>query len=111
MITETLTVFRGSTDRMADRVTDSTHTVQGVIAWGGARANARFSKDRTRRESAGVTAELYVKRGTDLQARDRIERSNGQVYIVTGHSLWDQVQPQSGHNFGWMVFQVEASNG
>ena len=56
-------------------------------------------------------AEMYVRRGADVQARDRIIRSNGEKYVVSGHSLWDQVHPHTGRDFGWMMFQLESANG
>lgn len=104
-MTETLTVSRGATDKYAQRTTTETHTVQGVFAWHG------FTADHDRQESAKTTAELYVARGSDIQARDRITRPNGEKYAVVGHSMWDQPHPMSGHDFAWCVFQVQSING
>jgi hypothetical protein len=109
--TEKLTVRRGKTDAMANRV-NTTHTVDGFFAWGsGARSSVHFDADYDRRESAAVSTELYVRRGADVRARDRIERFNGEVYSVVGHVLWDQDSPLTGHNFGWAIFNVESVNG
>lgn len=105
MITETLTVSRGSTDKMSKRTTDATHSVEGVFSWG------RYRSDWDGRESAATTTELYVERGADVKARDRIARTNGEKYVVVGHPMWDQGQPQTGHDFGYMVVQLESANG
>jgi hypothetical protein len=104
-VTETLTVSRGATDAMGNRTTAGTHTVPGVFAWRG------FTADRDHHDSAGTTAELYVKRDADVQARDRITRPNGQTYAVVGHAVWEQNHPITGRDFGWKVFQVESLSG
>lgn len=109
MVTETITVSRGKTDVMSVR-SNTDHTIQAVFTWSyGARAHFRPNMDR--RESATVVAQLMVQRGTDLQARDRIKRSNGETYIVVGHQLWDQVNPISGMDYKWMIFELESGNG
>lgn len=105
MKTETLTVERGKTDAMSNR-SNIPHTVQGFFAWGD-----RFSEDYNHRESASISPKLYVRRGSDVKARDRIVRSNGQAYAVIGHSLWDQDSPLTGRDFKWMLFQVESTDG
>lgn len=111
MVTETLTVSRGKTDSMSNR-SNTAHTVEGVLAWGiGSRGSGRFRFDIDRQESASVTARLYVQRGADVQARDRITRANGQAYAVVGHSLWDQQNPLTGHDFGWMTFEIVSTDG
>lgn len=87
---EAVTVERGGTDKYGERATDSTHEVEVVFAWGHGRSAGKFhdpGKDRS--ESAGMTAQVYVARGTDLQVRDRIVRGNGEKYRVVGHPLWD----------------------
>lgn len=110
MITETLTVSRGKTDSMSKR-TNTPHSVQGVLAWGtGSRSTGRFNSDLGNKESSSMTAQLYVRRGSDVKARDRIIRSNGEKYSVVGHSLWDQRNPLTGHDMGWAVFQLESAN-
>lgn len=111
MRTETLTVQRGKTNAMSNR-SNTSHTVQGFFAWGSSGSSTgKFNIDYDHRESAGVTAQLYVRRGSDVQSRDRILRSNGQEYAVIGHSMWDQDSPLTGSNFGFMLFQVESANG
>lgn len=111
MKTETVTVERGATDAMSNR-TNTNHTIGVIFEWGtGTRSTGRFALDRDHRESATVTARIFVKRGTDVQARDRILRSNGQEYIVVGHSMWDQANPITGHDFGYMTFQVTSASG
>lgn len=109
MITETVAVFRGDTDQYGNPHKEPHGTVEGVFAWGAGSSSYRAFPDRAgKRESSRVVADLYVPRATDLRARDRIRRANGEEYAVTSRALWDQPQPQTGHDFGWMVFQVEA---
>lgn len=97
---------------MSKRAEVNNGTVAAVWSWGiGARGQGRFSDTRTRNESATITGELYVPRGSDVKARDRVLRANGEKYVVVGHSLWDQSSPFTGRDFGWMGFQVESTNG
>lgn len=110
---ETVSVYRGGVDRKGN-VDKSAHgTVDVAFAWGtSGRSTGRFaSSSDERQESADITSQVYVLKGTDLRARDRIERSNGERYAVIGHPLW--WQPNELEVFGgvWVVFQVEAMNG
>ncbi|AXH67816.1 head-tail adaptor [Mycobacterium phage Bromden] len=108
---ETLTVYRGATDNRGNPNKQVHGTVKGVFAWGPGTSTNKFGRDRNfKGESSSLTAELYVKRGADLKARDRIERANGEQYSVVGHASWDQGHPFDGFDFGYMVFQVEAVN-
>lgn len=112
MITEQVTVHRGATDKYGNPHKAEHGTVDAVFAWGAGTSSYRAFPDRAgKRESTRAVADLYVPRGTDLKARDRVKRANGEEYAVIGHALWDQPQPQTGHNFGWTVFQVEAISG
>lgn len=111
-VTEKVTVFRGGTDKYGNPNKAVHGTVDGVFAWGGSRGNgARFTQSNDRREAAAINADFYVARGTDVRARDRLKRSNGEEYTVVGHALWDQHHPMDGFDFGWMVFNVESLNG
>lgn len=97
---------------MSKRTSVDNGTVEVLFSWGiGARGQGRFGETRNRNESAVITAEMYVRRGSDVQARDRVVRANGEKYVVVGHSLWDQNSAFSGRDFGWMGFQVQSSNG
>lgn len=108
---EILTVYRGATDNRGNPNKTVHGTVKGVFAWGPGTSTNKFGRDRNfKGESSSLTAELYVKRGADLKARDRIERANGEQYSVVGHASWDQGHPFDGFDFGYMVFQVEAVN-
>ncbi|ANR90489.1 hypothetical protein [Mycobacterium avium] len=112
MITETLTIYRGATDKYGEPNKQPHGAITGVLAWGtSGKSSAKFnlSNDKSG-ESAGVTAQLYVKRGADLKPRDRIQRTNGEQYAIVGHSLWDQASPMTGRDFGWMTFQIESTN-
>lgn len=111
MNTETVTVYRGATDKYGNPDKQAHGTATGVFAWGPGTSSSKYRRNDTHGESVSITAEFYVPRGTDLKARDRIRRTNGEEYTVTGHSLWDQVDPFTGHDFGWTVFQVESING
>lgn len=115
MVTETVQVKRGVTDKYGERVTDSTHSVEVTWSWGGSRTTGRFGQPGKYVESTAFTAQLYVARGTDLQARDRLERANGETYRIVGHALWDGDFALGG---GYcddvdaeVVYQVESLNG
>lgn len=103
---ETVSVFRGDTDRRGNPVKVPTGSVGVVFAWGGV---SRSSAER--RESAESNPEIYAPAGVDLRARDRIVRSNGQRFAVVGGPLWDQ--PGGFEVFGsaWVAFEVELVNG
>lgn len=110
--TEQVTILRGETDNMSKRNEVEHGPIAAMFSWGiGARGSGRFRDTRTRNESATISAELYVPRGSDVQPRDRIVRGNGQKYVVVGHALWDQLSGYTAHDFGWMGFQVESTNG
>ncbi|SKU47272.1 Uncharacterised protein [Mycobacteroides abscessus subsp. abscessus] len=112
MLTERVSVFRGSSDKYGNPKKDPDQSVDGVFAWGGSRGNgARFTQSNDRRESSAINVDFYVARGTNLRARDRLKRSNGEEYAVIGHALWDQQHPMDGFDFGWMVFNLESLNG
>lgn len=88
---ETVTVNRGATNKMAQRETNSTHTVQACFAWGqSGKSTGKYGATTTGMESAQITAQLFVARGADVQARDRLLRSNGEGYAVVGHELWGE---------------------
>lgn len=106
MITETLTVQRGETDKYGNRETTDTHSVQGVIAWG-----TYTRRDGVRGESATGDAELYAAKGVDLRPRDRVTRANGQKFAVVAGPLWDQPHPLTGHDYRLCVFTLETVNG
>ena len=109
---ESVTVYRGETDRKGNAVKDSNGTISVGFAWGtSGKSTGRFTSAEDRQESADITSQVYAVKGTDLRARDRIERSNGERYAVVGHPLW--WQPNELEVFGnvWVVYQVEAMNG
>lgn len=97
---------------MAKRTEVDNGTVQVVWSWGAGRGSGRFkSSGSDRAESTKILADIYVPRGSDVQARDRIVRANGEKYVVVGHALWDSLTAFTGHDFGWIAFQVESMNG
>lgn len=68
---EALTVYRGGTDKFGNR-NDAEHgTVSGVLSWG---TVSPSNPDGGRGESASTGAELFVSKGTDLRAKDRVKR-------------------------------------
>lgn len=80
--------------------------IQAVI-WAGGQAGShsvRLAADRGPQWTA--FAQLFVPRGTDIQSGDRITYQ-GLVYVVSGVASGDQLQPFTGNDFGWMVFNVE----
>jgi hypothetical protein len=103
---ESVTVYRGDTDRKGNVSKAASGSVDVAFGWGG------LSRSRSDyQESADTSPQIYAVRGTDIQARDRIERSNGERYSVIGHPLWWQPNELEVFGFVWVVFQVEAMNG
>jgi len=110
--TEPVIVFRGATDGRGNvskapvvGADDLPVTVDVAFAWGGVSA-ARGG----RRESAEFTPTVYAPKGSVLQARDRIERVNGERYAIVGHAMWDQ-PGISVFGQSWVCFEVESMNG
>lgn len=103
---ETVSVFRGDTDRKGNPSKEPVGSVGVVFAWGGMSASSgRFD----RQESAETSPQVFVPAGVDVRARDRLQRGNGERYAVVGHPMWEQSIEVFGDR--WMVFQVEAMNG
>lgn len=105
MITETLTVYRGETDRYGNPNKSEHGTVQGVVSWGTATSAEPLSG---RGETARTVAELFVSKGTDLRAKDRVKRANGDEYRVVGGAQWDQNHPVTNRDFGRAVYRLES---
>lgn len=103
---EPLTVFRGPTDSKGNPNKQEHGTVSGVISWGAANPSTPIGG---RGESASTGAELYVPKGTDLKAKDRVKRASGQMYAVIAGPLWDQPHPLTGRRFDYVVYQLEAA--
>lgn len=103
--TESLTVYRGDTDKYGNPTKQEHGTVQGVLVWGTTQPSTPVGE---RGESASTGAELYVAKGTDLRAKDRVKRANGDTYRVIGGAQWDQPHPVTGRDFGWQVFRLES---
>ncbi|OYN81774.1 hypothetical protein CG716_05375 [Mycolicibacterium sphagni] len=104
---ETLNVYRGPTDRYGNPNKDIHGTVDGAFAWGGLRFGGTIAGGKA--ESSSASPQLYVRRGADLKYRDRVERANGETYVV-GRCAWDQDFPLDGYDFGYVVFELEAGN-
>lgn len=104
---EVVSVFRGDTDRKGNVNKTPVGSVQVVFAWGGP---SMSSGEFDRQESAEATSQVFVVKGADVRARDRLERANGQRFAVVGHSMWDQGDLEV---FGqtWVCFEVEVMNG
>ena len=103
---ETVTVYRGETDRKGNTIKEPHGTVDAAFGWGSwSRSRSDFQ------ESADTNPQVYVASGSDLRARDRIERANGERYSVIGHPLWWQPNELEVFDNVWVVFQVEAMNG
>lgn len=115
-MTETITVHRGATTNTGARENGPTHTVEGLFAWSNSgRSSSRYTPNSGRQESAQITAQLYVPRGADVQARDRLARANGQGYAVVGHALWGEDFPFDEYGDAdlddWVAFQVVSMTG
>lgn len=105
---ETVSVYRGDTDRKGNAVKEPHGEVSVAFAWGGmSRSNGRFGRE----DSSETSPLIYVEKGSDLRARDRVQRSNGERYSVVGHPLWEQPNELSVFGRVWVVFQVESLNG
>lgn len=119
--TEPVTVFRGATDSRGNvskapvvGADDLPVTVDVAFAWGqpGRSSVGGVSAARGgRRESAEFTPTVYAPKGSVLQARDRIERANGERYAIVGHAMWDQPGGLDVFGQSWVCFEVESQNG
>lgn len=52
------------------------------------------------------TGQLYVPRGSALQAADRVTYQ-GRKYVLMGTRNWDMDHPFTGQNMGWMLFGIQ----
>lgn len=111
--TEPVTVFRGATDGRGNvskapvvGSDDLPVTVDVAFAWGGVTVSAGG-----RRDSAEFSPTVYAPKGSVLQARDRIERVNGERYAIVGHAMWDQPGGLDVFGQSWVCFEVESQNG
>lgn len=104
MHTETLTVLRSDDDRYGNTNEQDIGTVQGVLSWGTVTPS---TPESGRGESASTGAELFVSKGTDLRATDRVKRANGATFRVVGSAQWDQPHPLSGRSFSRVVYRLE----
>jgi len=104
-VTETLTVYRGDTDKYGNPNKQDHGTVQGVFAWGTTQPTTPVGG---RGEDVRTGAELWTPKGTDLRAKDRVKRANGDTYRVVGRAQWDQLHPSTGRDFRWIAYQLES---
>lgn len=107
---ETVTVYRGGTDRKGNVSKEPSGTARVAFGWGSASRDVKFPGERE--DSADVTAQVFVPAGVDVRSRDRLQRSNGERYAVIGHAMWGgQTNTMEVFGSGWVVFEVEAMNG
>lgn len=112
MIGESITVFRGDTDKYGNSSKSEHGTVEGLFAWGpGVTTTRARTNDSLKGESAEAQIEFYAPRGADLKPRDRIRRANGQEFRILAGPMWDQVHPFDGFDFGWALYQVVTVSG
>jgi hypothetical protein len=106
---ESVTVFRGGIDRKGNVSKEPVGEVEVAFDWGSGLSRSMGDFDRA--ESASGAPHVFVAKGADLKARDRIERGNGERYSVVGHPVWEQ--PHEVPVFGqvWVVFKLESMNG
>jgi hypothetical protein len=50
--------------------------------------------------------QVFIPRGYDIKSGDRIPYQ-GLLYVISGKPSGDQLHPFTGHDFGWMSFNVE----
>ncbi|SIL71956.1 Uncharacterised protein [Mycobacteroides abscessus subsp. bolletii] len=117
-ISETLTVYRGKTDKYGNPNGRDTPygTIQGLIGWGSSRGpnfqNTQNAVADAHGESFSISATLFVRKGTDVKVRDRLVRANGQAFVV-GPVMWDEPEPFGGDTFldEDVVYQLTSTNG
>lgn len=103
MVTETLTVYRGDADKYGNPNKQDHGTVQGVFAWGTTQPTTPVGG---RGEDASTGADLFVPTGTDLRARDRVKRVNGDTYRIVGQVQWDHPHPMTNRTSKWVAYWV-----
>ena len=106
---ESVTVYRGGTDRKGNVSKESVGEVEVAFDWGS--GMSRSFGDFDRADSATSAPHVYVYKGTDLRARDRIQRGNGERYSVVGHPVWEQPHEVSVFGNVWVCFKLESMNG
>lgn len=106
---ESVTVYRGGTDRKGNVTKEAVGEVEVAFDWGS--GMSRSFGDFDRAESASVAPHIYVGKGVDLRARDRIQRVNGERYSVVGHASWEQPHEVSVFGNVWVCFKLESMNG
>lgn len=100
---ETVTVLRRAT---RDRTGDGGFTEHATIG-GCAFAWDSVDEDMNRRETAEVWARVHVPKSADIIASDRIERANGDQYMVVGKPQWDNVHPMTGWDSGYKEIRLK----
>jgi hypothetical protein len=106
---EPVTVYRGGTDRKGNPSKEPVGEVDVAFDWGSGLSRSMGEFDRA--ESASGTPHVYVVKGSDLRARDRIERGNGERYSVVGHAVWEQPHEVAVFGNVWVCFKLESMNG
>lgn len=104
---EWVAVFRGGTDNKGNAWKVPVGQVEVAFDWGGV---SRSQGDFGRQESASMSPKMFVPKGSDVLARDRVQRENGERFVVVGPSLWGQSE-FSVFGLCWVVFQLELMNG
>lgn len=79
-----------------------------VLVWSGGRSGGAHAVTMGGSKGPSWTqfAQVFVPRGADLQSGDRIPYQ-GLQFVISGTPSGDQMQPFTGHDFGWMAFEAE----
>ena len=106
---ETITIVRtlAGKDRHGDPLGDDTsHT----IAFCGVDWNAAYS-NQTFQDVQITDVDLFVPRGADIVASDKVELPDGRLFRVQGKPMWDQLHPMTGTDFGYKLVRLREVSG
>ncbi len=109
---DTIEVFRTpGRDRYGDKVSEaSVGTIEHcVFQWASAASvGLRFHKTDNFQETSTLSAVIFCPRdaAVKLQARDRF-KFLGNTFQCVGDRAWDELNPATGHDFGYYMMQCE----
>ncbi|NEW33839.1 hypothetical protein GV791_14875 [Nocardia cyriacigeorgica] len=105
---ETVTVLRGTRDRVGDQQLSDHHTIGPCAFWPSGAGSGAVRSDDDRRDTSTVSGELAVPRTADLLATDHVRRADGSLWIVVGAPQWDMDHPMTGWDTGYKIARVKA---
>jgi len=105
---QTVTIVRvPARNRHGDPIgDDASHTIESCgVDWNATASNTQFQDVQT------TDVDLYVPRGADVVASDKVELSDGSTFRVVGRPMWDQVHPMTGEDFGYKLVRLREVSG